>query len=154
MHGRVAFPFCGPDDVLYTRCKIDPAPHEYLNGLGFSFRTRYHFDLNEEAKPLPGLDVFKQCMFSLATEQAQDLLPVNRMLKTAAPVIQRVWFCRNRSLPYMPLTIYGKDNHRMRLCSPTPHIFYRPTQLQQKRKLTFMPLNRLIHYRTWRRLYV
>ena len=34
---ELLFPFCGPDDVLYTRCKIDPALHEYLNGLGFLF---------------------------------------------------------------------------------------------------------------------
>lgn len=80
---ELLFPFCRPDDVLYTRCKIDPALHEYLNGLGFSFRTRYHFDLNDENKPLPKSDDFKRCMFSLAAEQAQNLMPAKRTLQTA-----------------------------------------------------------------------
>ncbi|OME94809.1 MULTISPECIES: hypothetical protein [Paenibacillus] len=80
---ELLFPFCGPDDVLYSRCKIDPALHEYLNGLGFSFQSRYHYDLNDEHKPLPGSDVFKRCMFSLAAEQAQDPITANRVLQTA-----------------------------------------------------------------------
>ncbi|MGG4343179.1 hypothetical protein [Paenibacillus lautus] len=80
---ELLFPFCGPNDVLYSRCKIDPALHEYLNGLGFSFQSRYHYDLNDEHKPLPGSDVFKRCMFSLAAEHAQDPIPANRVLQTA-----------------------------------------------------------------------
>lgn len=80
---ELLFPFCCPDDVLYSRCKIDPALHEYLNGLGFSFLTRYHYDLNDENKLLPESDDFKRCMFSLAAEQAQKLIPANRTLQTA-----------------------------------------------------------------------
>lgn len=79
---ELLFPFCGPDDILYSRCKIDPELHEYLNGLGFSFWTRHHFDLNDETKPLPGPDVFKQCMFRLAADQAQ-YIPANRILHAA-----------------------------------------------------------------------
>lgn len=80
---ELLFPFCGPDDVLYSRCKIDPALHEYLNGLGFCFRTRYHFDLNDEKEPLPEPDVLKRCMFRLGTDQAQLLQPTNRVLQAA-----------------------------------------------------------------------
>ncbi|KKO55440.1 hypothetical protein [Paenibacillus sp. DMB20] len=80
---ELLFPFCGPDDVLYSRCKMDPALHEYLNGLGFSFRTRYHYDLNDEKEALPGPDVFKQCIFKLAADQSQLLKPANRVLQAA-----------------------------------------------------------------------
>lgn len=80
---ELLFPFCGPDDILYSRCKINPALHEYLNGLGFSFRARYHYDLNDEKEPLPGPDVFKRCMFRLAADQAQLLKPANRVLQAA-----------------------------------------------------------------------
>ncbi|QLG40043.1 hypothetical protein HW560_19295 [Paenibacillus sp. E222] len=68
---ELLFPFCGPDDILYTRCKIDQKLYEYLNGLGFSFRSRYHFDLNDEKRTLPEPDIFKQCMFSLASDNQQ-----------------------------------------------------------------------------------
>lgn len=76
---ELLFPFCGPDDILYTRCKIDPTLYEYLNGLGFSFRTRYHFDLNDEERSLPEPEVFKQCMFSLASDgqQREEILSHN-----------------------------------------------------------------------------
>ncbi|OPA72857.1 hypothetical protein BVG16_31825 [Paenibacillus selenitireducens] len=80
---ELLFPFCGPDDVLYSRCKIDPALHEYLEGLGFSFRNRYHYDLNDEKEPLAEPDVFKRCMFKLAVDQAQLLKPANRVLQAA-----------------------------------------------------------------------
>lgn len=106
---ELLFPFCGPDDVLYTRCRIDPALHEYLNGLGFSFRTRYHFDLNEEDKPLPGSDVFKQCVFSLAAEQAQNLLPASRMLKTAS-----AGYSKGVVLPESYPSIYAANDLRQR----------------------------------------
>lgn len=72
---ELLFPFCGPDDMLYSRCKIDPVLHEYLIDLGFSFRTRYHYDLNDQNEPLPEPDVFKRCMFRLAIDQAQLLQP-------------------------------------------------------------------------------
>lgn len=76
---ELLFPFCGPDDILYTRCKIDPMLYEYLNGLGFSFHNRYHFDLNDEKRSLPEPDVFKQCMFSLApdNQQREEILTHN-----------------------------------------------------------------------------
>ncbi|MGV2882881.1 hypothetical protein [Paenibacillus taichungensis] len=76
---ELLFPFCGPDDILYTRCKIDPKLYEYLNGLGFSFRTRYHFDLNDEKRSLPEPDIFKQCIFSLASDnqQREEILTQN-----------------------------------------------------------------------------
>jgi hypothetical protein len=80
---ELLFPFCGPDDVLYSRCKIDPELHEYLEGLGFSFRNRYHYDLNDEKEPLAEPDVFKRCMFKLAVDQAQLLKPANRVLQAA-----------------------------------------------------------------------
>lgn len=114
---ELLFPFCGPDDVLYTRCKIDPALHEYLNGLGFSFRTRYHFDLNEEDKPLPGSDVFRQCMFSLAAEQAQDLLPANRRLQTAA-----AGYSKGVAMPESIPSIYAANGLRQRQ-SPDDALF-------------------------------
>ncbi|MEC0125279.1 hypothetical protein [Paenibacillus pabuli] len=68
---ELLFPFCGSDDILYTRCKIDPKLYAYLNGLGFSFRSRYHFDLNDENKSLPGPDMFNPCIFSLAASSLQ-----------------------------------------------------------------------------------
>ncbi|MGC5772266.1 hypothetical protein [Paenibacillus pabuli] len=76
---ELLFPFCGPDDILYTRCKIDPKLYAYLNGLGFSFRSRYHFDLNDENKSLPGPDMFNPCIFSLAASglQREGLLTHN-----------------------------------------------------------------------------
>ncbi|MBX4148150.1 hypothetical protein [Paenibacillus lautus] len=114
---ELLFPFCGPDDVLYTRCKIDPALHEYLNGLGFSFRTRYHFDLNEEDKPLPGSDVFKQCLFSLAAEQTQDIFPANRMLQTAA-----AGYSKGVVLPESIPSIYAANDLRQRQ-SPDETLF-------------------------------
>ncbi|UNK15919.1 hypothetical protein MNQ98_15280 [Paenibacillus sp. N3/727] len=80
---ELLFPFCGPEDILYSRCKIDPALYEYLNGLGFSFRNLYHYDLNDEKEPLPEPDVFKRCMFRLAADQAQCHIPANRMLQAA-----------------------------------------------------------------------
>ncbi|MGE7826938.1 hypothetical protein [Paenibacillus sp. NPDC093718] len=146
---ELLFPFCGPDDVLYTRCKIDPALHEYLNGLGLSFRTRYHFDLNDENKPLPKSDDFKRCMFSLAAEQAQNLIPAKRTLQTAA-----AGYSKGVVLPESIPSIYAAGGLRQgqspdeALFSPTPHRFYRRTLLRQKRKLTFMLPSRLIHYRT------
>ncbi|KOR90733.1 hypothetical protein [Paenibacillus solani] len=79
---ELLFPFCEPHDVLYSRCRIDPALHEYLNGLNFSFQTRYLYDLNNEKMPLPGPDVFKQCMFRLAADQAQNFTSDNRVLQT------------------------------------------------------------------------
>ncbi|NEU62384.1 hypothetical protein [Paenibacillus sp. ALJ109b] len=76
---ELLFPFCGPDDILYTRCKIDPMLYEYLNGLGFSFHNRYHFDLNDEKRSLPEPDIFKQCIFSLASDnqQREEILTQN-----------------------------------------------------------------------------
>ncbi|WP_408892210.1 hypothetical protein [Paenibacillus taichungensis] len=76
---ELLFPFCEPDDIHYTRCKIDPKLYEYLNGLGFSFHNRYHFDLNDEKSYLPEPDVFKQCMFSLASDsrQCEEILTHN-----------------------------------------------------------------------------
>jgi hypothetical protein len=68
---ELLFPFCGPDDILYSRCKIDPGLYEYLNGLGFYFRSRHHFDLSDEERSLPEPDLFKQCMFSLALDGQQ-----------------------------------------------------------------------------------
>lgn len=68
---ELLFPFCGPDDILYSRCKIDPGLYEYLNGLGFYFRSRHHFDLSDEERALPEPDLFKQCMFSLALDGQQ-----------------------------------------------------------------------------------
>lgn len=29
---ELLFPFCGPDDILYSRCQIDPELYEYLAG--------------------------------------------------------------------------------------------------------------------------
>ncbi|MWV43357.1 hypothetical protein GRF59_06895 [Paenibacillus sp. HJL G12] len=81
---ELLFPFCGPGDVLYTRCRMDPEIHEYLNGLGFSFETRYHYDLNDDNQPLPGLDEFKQCMFKLAAQQARLQVPVKNSVMRAA----------------------------------------------------------------------
>jgi len=78
---ELLFPFCGPEDVLYSRCKIDPALQEYLDGLGFSFHTHYHFDLNDAKEPLPDPDVFKRCMFRLAVDQAEHIKPANRVLQ-------------------------------------------------------------------------
>jgi len=80
---ELLFPFCGPDDVLYSRCKIDPVLHDYLNGLGFSFRTRYHYDLNDQNELLPEPDVFKRCIFRLAVDQAQPLQPIHKVLQAA-----------------------------------------------------------------------
>ncbi|MFC9708823.1 hypothetical protein ACFTRD_11720 [Paenibacillus sp. NPDC056933] len=76
---ELLFPFCGPDDILYSRCKIDPKLYDYLNGLGFSFRSRYHFDLNDETKSLPGPDIFNPCIFILAAGglQPETLLTHN-----------------------------------------------------------------------------
>lgn len=68
---ELLFPFCGPDDILYSRCKIDPGLYEYLNGLGFYFRSRHHFDLSDAERSLPEPDLFKQCMFSLALDGQQ-----------------------------------------------------------------------------------
>lgn len=68
---ELLFPFCGPDDILYSRCKIDPGLYEYLNGLGFYFRSRHHFDLSDEERALPEPDLFKQCLFSLALDGQQ-----------------------------------------------------------------------------------
>jgi len=81
---ELLFPFCGPDDVLYSRCKIDPALQAYMKGLGFSFRDRYRFDLNDEAKRLPGQDVFKDCMFRLALDQDEPFGPAEREVQIAA----------------------------------------------------------------------
>lgn len=69
---ELLFPFCGPDDILHSRCKPDPSLHEYLHGLGFSFRTRYHFDLYDQKEALPEADIFKQCIFRLAADQAHS----------------------------------------------------------------------------------
>lgn len=80
---ELLFPFCGPQDVMYSRCRIDPALYEYLNGLHFSFQTRYLYDLCNEKMPLPAPDVFKQCMFRLAADQAQHFTSENRVLQTA-----------------------------------------------------------------------
>ncbi|MGG3279231.1 hypothetical protein [Paenibacillus solani] len=80
---ELLFPFCRPQDVLYSRCRIDPALYEYLNGLNFSFHTRYLYDLNDDKMPLPGPDVFKQCMFMLAADRAQNFTSENRVLQTA-----------------------------------------------------------------------
>ena len=80
---ELLFPFCGPDDILYSRCKIDPVLHEYLNDLGFSFRTRYRYDLNNQNELLPEPDVFKRCMFRLAIDKAQPLQPINKVLQGA-----------------------------------------------------------------------
>ncbi|RAR43292.1 hypothetical protein [Paenibacillus sp. MDMC362] len=114
---ELLFPFCGQDDVLHTRCKIDPALHEYLNGLGFAFRSRYHFDLNDEDKSLPGSDVFKQCMFSLAAKQTQDLLPANRMRQTAA-----AGYSKGVVLPESTPSIYAANGLRQRQ-SPDEALF-------------------------------
>ncbi|WP_152392707.1 hypothetical protein [Paenibacillus guangzhouensis] len=81
---ELLFPFCGPDDVLYSRCKIDPALQTYLNGLGFSFRARYRFDLNDEEELLPEQDVFKRCMFRLALDQGANDGLADRELHAAA----------------------------------------------------------------------
>jgi len=80
---ELLFPFCGPNDILYSRCKINPALHEYLNELGFSFGTRYHYDLNDEKEPLPEPNLFKSCMFRLAADQARLSKPANKLLQTA-----------------------------------------------------------------------
>lgn len=80
---ELLFPFCQPEDELHSRCKIDPVLHDYLNGLGFSFRNRYYYDLNDENQPLPEPDVFKTCIFRLAAHRAQLVQPVNRVLQTA-----------------------------------------------------------------------
>lgn len=79
---ELLFPLCGPQDVLYSRCRIDPALYEYLNGLNFSFQTRYLYDLCNEKMPLPAPDVFKQCMFRLAADQAQHFTSENKVLQT------------------------------------------------------------------------
>ncbi|WP_236642270.1 hypothetical protein [Paenibacillus sp. MAEPY1] len=68
---ELLFPFCGPDAILYSRCKIDPGLYEYLNGLGFYFRSRHHFDLSDAERSLPEPNLFKQCMFSLALDGQQ-----------------------------------------------------------------------------------
>ncbi|WP_245338948.1 hypothetical protein [Paenibacillus shirakamiensis] len=81
---ELLFPFCGPDDVLYSRCKMDPGLHEYLNGLGFSFQSWYHFDLLDEQEPLPEPDVFKQCMFRLAVDQDKLLNHSHKVRMAAA----------------------------------------------------------------------
>lgn len=80
---ELLFPFCGPDDILYSRCKIDPVLQEYLHGLGFAFQPRYYFDLNDKREPLPEPDAFKRCMFRLAADQAQLVRPANRVLQAA-----------------------------------------------------------------------
>lgn len=80
---ELLFPLCGPHDVLYSRCRIDPALYEYLNGLNFSFQTRYFYDLCNEKMPLPAPDIFKQCMFRLAADQSQNFTSENRVLQTA-----------------------------------------------------------------------
>jgi len=80
---ELLFPFCGPQDMLYSRCRIDPALHEYLHGLNFSFQTRYLYDLGNEKMPLPAPDVFKECMFRLAADQVQHFLSDHRVLQTA-----------------------------------------------------------------------
>ncbi|WP_247897971.1 hypothetical protein [Paenibacillus pabuli] len=82
---ELLFPFCGPDDILYTRCKIDPKLYEYLNGLGFSFRTRYRFDLNDEERSLPEPDIFKQCMFSLVSDNQQREESLTQNVKYLSP---------------------------------------------------------------------
>lgn len=79
---ELLFPFCGPNDILYSRCKINPALHEYLNGLGFSFGTRYHYDLYDEKDPLPEPDIFKSCIFRLAADQARLTKSANKVLQT------------------------------------------------------------------------
>ncbi|MCR8645966.1 hypothetical protein NV379_25420 [Paenibacillus sp. N1-5-1-14] len=80
---ELLFPFCGPLDILYSRCKIDPTLQAYLNGLGFSFRAHYRFDLSDEKIPLPEQDIFKQCMFKLANDQDEHLRPAERGLQAA-----------------------------------------------------------------------
>ncbi|MEK4056905.1 hypothetical protein MHB84_25330 [Paenibacillus sp. FSL F4-0087] len=82
---ELLFPFCGPDDILYTRCKIDPKLYEYLNGLGFSFHSHYNFDLNDEQSSLPEPDVFKQCMFSLASDDQQREVMLTHNEKQLSP---------------------------------------------------------------------
>ncbi|SEG52135.1 hypothetical protein [Paenibacillus sp. UNC499MF] len=77
------FPFCGPDDILYSRCKIDPELHEYLDGLGFSFRNRYLYDLNDEREPVPGPEDFRRCVFRIAADKAAPGAPDNRVLQAA-----------------------------------------------------------------------
>lgn len=79
---ELLFPFCERDDVLYSRCKINPALYEYLSRLGFSFQTRYFYDLNNENEPLPEPDVFNQCMFKLA---ADNKTKFNCTAKTLSP---------------------------------------------------------------------
>lgn len=80
---ELLFPFCGPDDILHSRCKMDPVLYEYLNSLGFSFQQRYQFDLNNERDPLPASDTFKQCMFRLAADQAGLIVPADKVLQSA-----------------------------------------------------------------------
>ncbi|NWL88093.1 hypothetical protein DMN77_10885 [Paenibacillus sp. 79R4] len=75
---ELLFPFCGPDDILYSRCKLDPVLQEYLNGLGFSFRSHYHYDLNDPNEPLPEPDIFKRCIFRHAVDPARHLQPMNK----------------------------------------------------------------------------
>ncbi|WP_217561238.1 hypothetical protein [Paenibacillus sp. GbtcB18] len=77
------FPFCGPEDILYSRCKIDPVLHEYLEGVGFSFRNRYLYDLNDERTTLPGPDDFKQCVFRLAAGKDKLADAEKRVLQAA-----------------------------------------------------------------------
>ncbi len=76
---ELLFPFCGPEDILYSRCRIDPALLEYLNALDFTFQNRYHFDLTNGTEPLPEPEIFKQCMFGLALNQDASQLKESRL---------------------------------------------------------------------------
>ncbi|MDR9855533.1 hypothetical protein RJP21_18120 [Paenibacillus sp. VCA1] len=98
---ELLFPFCGPDDVLYSRCNIDPALHEYLDGLGFSFRTRYHYDLNDEKEPLPEPDVFKQCMFRLAADHVRKTPSPDEAVSTHATKILSPYAITADTLAYL-----------------------------------------------------
>lgn len=107
---ELLFPFCGSEDTLYSRCKIDPALQEYLHGLGFAFRPRYYFDLNDNREPLPEPDAFKRCMFRLAADQALITRTANRMLQAASSAYSKGTILPESISP-MYATGYSRQTH-------------------------------------------
>ncbi len=71
---ELLFPFCGPDDVLYTRCRIHDDLRAHLDQLGFKFQSRHVFDWSagQIAEPPLTLEQFKPCIFRLAARQGRS----------------------------------------------------------------------------------
>ncbi len=65
---ELLFPLCGPDDILYTRCRIDDALLDYFAKLGVSFHHRSVVDLSSpEAEEALRAEHFASCVFKLAS---------------------------------------------------------------------------------------